>query len=430
MRGTANTAMHLDVRWEQRLTKCKASRTIERVAKGALSSVNSFETIVLGLGAMGSAAVHQLSRKKHRVLGIDQYAPPHEHGSTHGDTRITRLAIGEGEQYTPLALRSHELWREIERQTGTRLLTTPGALILSSPATTAVTHVEGFYENTLAAAKKYGIAHELLDAQQIRLRFPQFRVRDDEVGYFEMDAGFVRPEACVRAQLKLAQHHGAEIHTGEKVLGFDASPSSVRVATDRGAYSAGHLIVTAGPWLPGLLGEPWSRCFRVSRQVLFWFDMQNAAAFVPERFPVFIWELQDAAQGIYGFPAIDGPRGGVKIATEQFRTETTPESVDAKVGAHESRAMYDMYVAPNLSGLSAKCLRAVTCLYTVTPDFGFVIDTHPDFERVLIVSPCSGHGFKHSPAIGEALAELIRDGASRLDLSGFTIERFETLGVR
>jgi sarcosine oxidase len=417
------------VRWRYCLTRCRASRTIQRVAKEALSTVNSFETIVLGLGAMGSATVHQLSRKGHRVLGIDQYAPPHAHGSTHGDTRITRLAIGEGEQYTPLALRSHELWREIERQTGSRLLTTQGLLIISSPVRTAFTHVEAFYENTVGAAKKYGIPHELLDAQEIRRRFPQFRVRDDEVGYFEMDAGFLRPEECVRAQLGLAQRHGAQIHTGEKVLGFDASPTSVRVTTDRGTYSAGRLIVTAGPWLPGFLGERWSRYFKISRQVLSWFDIEAAtAAFLPERFPLFIWELQTAAQAIYGFPAIDGPHGGLKIATEQFQSETTPDTVDRKVAEHEIRAIYETYVAPNLYGVSGKCLRAVTCLYTVTPDFGFVIDTHPDFERVLIVSPCSGHGFKHSPAIGEALAEVIIDGVSRLDLSRFTIKRFETPG--
>jgi sarcosine oxidase len=394
-------------------------------AQGVLSNVNSYETIVLGLGAMGSAAAYQLARKGRRVLGIDQYAPPHAHGSTHGDTRITRLAIGEGEQYTPLVLRSHEIWREIERETGARLLATQGGLIISSAAKRATTHVEAFYANTVGAARKYNIPHELLDAQQIRHRFPQFKVRNGEVGYFEPDAGFLRPEECVRAQLKLAQHHGAQIHTGEKVLSFDATPSSVTVVTDRGTYSAGDLMVSAGPWLPRLLDERWSPRFRIFRQVLFWFDIEGPITpFLPERFPIFIWELQGAAQAIYGFPALDGPHGGVKIASEQFGVETTPESVDAKVSEPEIRAMYDTYVAPNLSGVSGKCLRAVTCLYTVTPDFGFVIDTHPDFERVLVVSACSGHGFKHSAAIGEALAERIIDGASRLDLGGFTIKRF------
>src|SRR5580692_10504360 len=160
-----------------------------------------YQAIVIGLGAMGSAALYQLAKRGASVLGIDRYAPPHVHGSSHGDTRITRLAIGEGEHYTPLARRSHEIWREIEKETGADLLTVTGGLILSSPTKTAFTHVEDFFENTLAAARKHGIAHELLDAGEIRKRFPQFAVRNDEVGYFEKEAGFLRPEECVRSQL-------------------------------------------------------------------------------------------------------------------------------------------------------------------------------------------------------------------------------------
>src|SRR5271165_2286192 len=159
-----------------------------------------FETIVVGLGATGSAALCQLARKGKAVLGIDRFAPPHDHGSTHGDTRVTRLAIGEGEQYTPLALRSHELWRELEEETGSRLLTTNGCLIVSSRAKNSITHVEEFFATTLAAAHRYGIVHEVLNAEQIRRRFPQFKLADDEIGYLERDGGFLRPEACVRAQ--------------------------------------------------------------------------------------------------------------------------------------------------------------------------------------------------------------------------------------
>jgi sarcosine oxidase len=174
-----------------------------------------FHTVVLGLGAMGSAAVCQLAKRGHRVLGIDRFEPPHAYGSSHGDTRITRLAIGEGEHYTPLALRSHELWRELERETGESLLINCGELIISSAAKTSISHGERFFANTLAAARKHGIAHEILDAAAIRRRFPDFNVRDDEVGYFEREAGFLRPEACVHAQLALARQHGAKIRTGD-----------------------------------------------------------------------------------------------------------------------------------------------------------------------------------------------------------------------
>ena len=386
-----------------------------------------FETIVLGLGAMGSAALYQLARRGNGVLGIDRFSPPHALGSSHGDTRITRLAIGEGEQYTPLALRSHQLWSELERETGTRLLTACGGLVISSSAKTSRTHVENFFDNTLAAAKKYAIAHEVLDATEIRRRFPRFKVADDEQGYLERDAGFLRPEACVRAHLMAAEQRGAEIHREERVLRFDASADEVRVITDLETYVAGTLIVSAGPWLPGLVERRIARHFTVYRQTLFWFDIDGPVApYLPECWPIFIWELQGKEQGIYGFPAIDGPRGGMKIATEQYEAATTAEAVDRTVTDREKKAMFEDYVAPCIAGVSDRCLRAMSCLYTVTPDFGFVIDTHPDSKRVLIVSPCSGHGFKHSPAIGEAAADLAIHGATAADLSAFSLRRFSS----
>ncbi len=384
-----------------------------------------FETIVLGLGAMGSATVYQLARKGNRVLGIDRYSPPHVHGSTHGDTRITRLGIGEGAQYTPLAMRSHQIWRELEHATGRTLMTTHGGLVLSSKAKTSRSHSEIFFANTVAAAVKYEIPHQIWNAGQIRQKFPQFNVADDESGYFEPGAGFVRPEECVRVQLALAEQHGAELHREELASAFDVSDSGVTVTTDRGTYSADRLILAAGPWLPEFVDKPIAQHLTIYRQVLCWFDIEGPVTpFLPENFPVFIWELQGKRQGIYGFPAIDGARGGLKVATEQYDATTTPEAVEGRVTDTEIRAMYDEYVAPCVSGLSSRCVKAATCLYTVTPDFGFVIDTLPNAERVIVASPCSGHGFKHSAAIGEALSELVIDGASQLDLGAFALKRF------
>ena len=384
-----------------------------------------FDTIVLGLGAMGSATAYQLARRGNRVLGIDRFTPPHVHGSTHGDTRITRLGIGEGPQYTPLAMRSHLIWRELERETGRTLLTTNGGLVLSSRARTSQCHTDNFFANTVAAAEKYDIPHELLDADQVRRRFPQFNVADDESGYFEPSAGFVRPEACVQVQLELAAHHGALLHRGERATAFDATDAGVTVTTDRNTYAADTLILTAGPWLPELVGGIVSRHLVVHRQVLCWFDIAgDVAPFLPASFPVFIWELQGRPQGIYGFPAIDGASGGLKVATESYDQATTPERADRFVSDVETRAIYDDYVAPYVSGLSGKCVKTATCLYTVTPDFGFVIDTLPGEDRVIVASPCSGHGFKHSAAIGEALAQRVVDGASSINLDAFALGRF------
>src|SRR5258706_8934748 len=288
-----------------------------------------FATIVLGLGAMGSATVYQLARKGNRVLGIDRFSPPHAYGSTHGDTRITRLAIGEGEHYTPLAMRSHEIWRELEHRTGRTLLTANGGLVLSSNAKTSQSHGNHFFANTVAAAQRYDIPHELLDASQIRGRFPQFNVADDESGYFEPGAGFLRPEECVRVQLDLAGQHGAELHRDEQVSGFDVADGGVTVTTNHDTYAADKLIVAAGPWLPELVGHPFTRHLTIYRQVLCWFDIEGPVTpFLPESFPVFIWELQGRRQGVYGFPAVDGARGGLTIATGQYAAVTMAESLE------------------------------------------------------------------------------------------------------
>jgi sarcosine oxidase len=378
-----------------------------------------FDVAIVGLGAMGAAAAYQLAKRGARVIGFDRHHPPHPLGSSHGETRVTRLAIGEGDHLTPLVMRSHELWREIERETGASLLSEVGGLIVSSRSNAAVTHVAGFFQKTVAAAERFGIAHELLTAAQIRARWPQLNVRDDEFGYFEPSAGFVRPEECVRAQLALAQKNGAEIHVNETVLAFEPTNDGVRIVSNKGTYTAGKLIVAAGPWLPQLLGARYMRLFKIYRQAQFWFELHDIAPFGPERFPIFIWELQNSKQGLYGFPAIDGARA-IKVASEQFESTTTPDAVDRDVSSDEIAAMRAL-IAPHLDGVGPHCVKATACLYTVTPDFGFVIDTHPDSRRVILASPCSGHGFKHSPAIGEALADLALGQPPRFDLAPFRL---------
>lgn len=374
---------------------------------------------------MGSAAIYQLAKRGSKVLGIDRFSPPHIFGSSHGDTRITRQAIGEGEQYTPLSLRSYEIWEELEKETGKKLLEKCGGLIISSGAKTAINHVENFFENTVAAAEKFNIKHEILDAIQIRKRFPQFNVQDNESGYYEPDAGFLRPEECVSAQISLAEKCSATIRKNEKVESFSEKDGVVCVKTNLGKYEADKLIITAGPWFPTLIEDEYVKFLKIIRQVLFWFDMKTPVErFEPKSFPVFIWELQGNKQGIYGFPSIDGQNGGVKIASEQYETTTTAETVNREVRQEEIEAMYENFVAPYFPDLSDKCVKAVSCLYTVTPDSHFVIDAHPKYKSVILASPCSGHGFKHSAAIGEVLAQLAIDGKSKIDISSFSIRRF------
>ncbi|HEY3636545.1 MAG TPA: N-methyl-L-tryptophan oxidase [Rhizomicrobium sp.] len=380
----------------------------------------SFDVAVLGLGAFGSATVFQLSRRGVHVLGLDRFAPPHAFGSTHGSTRITRQAIGEGAHLTPLSRRSQELWREIEAETGASLFADVGVLIISSESKTSCTHVENFFATTVAAARSNGIAHEIWDAESIRARFPQFHISDHEIGYYEPGAGYLRPEACVAAQLELARRHGAELHTNEQVTGFEIRAKDVLITTDRDTYSANRLIIAAGPWLPSLLDTNLAQLFRIVPQTQFWFAPRNDS-FRADKFPVFIWELSGPNQAIYGFPDVDGV--GVKVATEQYDMTATPTGAAGIVEQAQIEAMHETYVAPYLPEVTATCTQAATCYYTVTRDFGFVLDRHPASDRVIIASCCSGHGFKHSAALGEAAAELVLDGQSRIDLSSLSLAR-------
>jgi sarcosine oxidase len=392
--------------------------------------MQKFETIVLGLGAMGSASLYQLAKRGTAVLGIDRFTPPHSFGSTHGDTRITRVAIGENEQYTLLARRSHEIWRAIEAETGESLLTANGCLVISSDAPRAPTHVEGFFENTVAAAERYGIPHERLNAQEIRARFPAYKARDNEKAFFEPGGGFLRVEKCMAANLSLARKYGAEIHNNEKVLRFAQNAGGVTVTTDRGSYTADRLVIAAGAWLPELIGERYRGPFKVLRQVQYWFDVDGSIEpYLPENFPVFLWELQGKPQSIYGFPAIDGPGGGFKLATEQYSAETTADTVNREVSPQETDAMFRDYVAPYFRNASSRCLKSRVCLYTNVAGARFIIDQHPEHERVTVVSACSGHGFKHSAAIGEVVARLVTGGEPGIDLSSFKLDVTPTIVV-
>lgn len=383
-----------------------------------------YDTIVIGLGAMGSAALYQLAKAGQRVLGIDQFAPPHRLGSSHGETRITRLACGEGPEYTQFARRSHEIWRELEVETGRSLLVQNGFLAISGEGPRAANHENpDFLRTTIEAAERAGIAHELLRDAEIRKRHPAFNVLGGDRAYFEPEAGYVRPEECIAAQLQQAKALGAEIRTDEVVTGFTAT-GGISVTTAQGAHAAEKIIVSAGAWLPGLLSRESRQVFTVRRQVLYWFRLKPDAPlenYVPERFPVYIWQLP-ARQAIYGFPWTGEGAPTIKIATEQYDTATSPQAIDRTVSDEETRAMYEEYVAPYFPGASPECDRSSVCMYTCVDKARFIIDELPGEPRVIVASPCSGHGFKHSAAIGEALADLAINGkqhANTFDLSRF-----------
>jgi len=391
--------------------------------------VNNFDTIVCGLGAMGSAAVYQLAKRSNKVLGLDQFSPPHDNGSSHGESRIIRQAIGEGEEYVPLVLRSYELWREIEKATGKELLTITGGLTLESQNSEGVMHGRrDFLDQAIRCAKKFHIRHEILETADIRKCYPQFAVTDERA-YFEYETGFLRPELCIGAQLHLARKHGAVVQTDETIVSVEGrAGSGVTVQTSRGTYSAEKVVITAGAWISRFLPPAYAHLFKVHRQVMYWFDIREdcPSTFAPPGFPIFIWIFAKGGEfGFYGFPTLDGKT--IKIATEQFTAITNPDHVQRAVSLEEEQSMYKDYVQGRLPGISDRCVTAASCLYTTTPDSNFVIDVHPDNDRIMIASPCSGHGFKHSAVIGEALAEQVIDGESQIDISSFSMKRFNDL---
>lgn len=375
----------------------------------------SFDVIILGLGAMGSAAAQHLASRGHRVLGLDQFTPPHDCGSSHGGSRIIRQAYFEGPDYIPLVLRAYELWHELERQTGIRLVHTTGGLVVGNREGELV-------RRTIASAEQHCIPIEMLGSAEIVSRFPAFKPLPDDAGVLEHLAGYLVPEDCIRAQLQSAAHEGAELHFEEKVLSWDAEPDRVEVRTAKGSYAGRHLIITAGPWAGEVLQSRFP--LRVTRQVTAWIQPPGGVEhFVPRRFPVFIAEDPEGGYASYGFPAIDGPTGGIKVAIHGSRIECTPETADREIHESDFREIVSG-LKQRIPAIEGELLRAKTCLYTVTPDEHFIIGPHPRVPSCTIACGFSGHGFKFAPAVGEILADLAIVGSTRHPIGLFSPGRF------
>jgi sarcosine oxidase len=363
----------------------------------------SYDVIVIGLGGMGSAAAYRLAGRGLRVLGLDRHRPVHDQGSSHGGSRVTRQAYFEDPAYVPLLLRAAELWPEIEAASGRTIAVWTGGVMVGRPDSRTVA-------GSLRSAQEWDLPHELLDAADIRRRFPTMTPDPGEVALYEQGAGLVIPEESVAAHLELAARAGAELHHEEPVTGWRAEPGGgVRVMTGQATYTAGQLVICPGAWAPELagLGVP----FGIERQVQYWFAPAGGVApFRAERHPIYIWEAGGGRQ-FYGFPSFGDPAEGVKVAFFRGGAVCTPETIDRTVAAGEVEAMR-AFVAPRMPDLPGTFLRAATCMYTNTPDEHFVIARHPAHEQVVVACGFSGHGFKFVPVVGEIVADLIADGAT------------------
>lgn len=353
---------------------------------------------VIGGGAMGAATSWRLARRGADVVCFDRFSPPHVNGSTHGESRIIRTAYFEGAFYVPLLQEAFGLWRELESASGSHLLTMTGALYIGSATSEAVVGAQ-------ESAKENGLDIDVLGAAELRKRYRGHVARDGDVAVLDVQAGILNPEGAVAAMLGQApdvrrDHRVDSIHS---VLGdFDA------------------VVVAAGPWMPELIG--WLP-LRIERQVHAWLSIaRDADWFAPDRFPVFIRQTEQFGD-VYGFPTLDG--SSVKVGRHHDGDFADPEHIRRRVDDTDLdplRLMASTY----LRGVSGHVRRTLTCMYTNTPDHNFVIDFAPNDRRVVVISACSGHGFKFAPVIGDIAADLVLDGSTRHDISRFAATRFAT----
>jgi sarcosine oxidase len=375
-------------------------------------SSDAVDVAVIGLGAMGSAALLQLARRGLRVLGIEQFEPGHDRGSSHGESRIIRLGYFEHPSYVPLVRSALALWRALERDSGQPLLHVTGIIEIGAPEGELVA-------GTLRSARTHGLAHEVLDAAAVMRRFPPFRLPQHFIAVLQPEAGILAPEAAVQAQLALARTAGAQMRTCERVISVEPASAGVRITTDRGVVEARHAIVAAGPWLSRLLPDlpvP----LRVTRQVVGWFAPRDPTAFARDRCPIFMIENADGI--FYGFPC--GPNPGIKFAKHHHAEEAAdPAAPTPPMGAADE-ALLRTALAAHLPSANGELLASQTCLYTMAPDGDFILDRLPGAPAIIVASPCSGHGFKFAPVIGEILADLVTAGATRHDIARFRLARF------
>jgi sarcosine oxidase len=370
-----------------------------------------YDVIVLGLGAVGSSTVYQLSLRGQNVLGIDQFTPPHSFGSSHGKSRIIRETYFEDPLYVPLVKRAYNGWAELQARSGKRVLTRTGGLMIGAPDGTVVSGAR-------ASALEHRLPCEELSANELRARFPALRPPDGAVGIWEPRAGVLDPEAAIEAQLAIARAAKAELRFGEKVTKWRATAGGVEVTTHSGTWAAARLVISAGPWIGGLLPEL-ALPLTVERNAVYWFDPLNAAEFTPSKLPVFIHEYAPGHIW-YGFPNFGD---GVKVAQHHQGEMTTANTLRRAVSDAEVEGIRGLIkeFLPDADG----ALRASSvCLYTNTPDEHFILDAHPYHPAVTIASPCSGHGFKFSIALGELIADDLMGEQARFDLSPFRISRF------
>ncbi|QLE79776.1 N-methyl-L-tryptophan oxidase [Francisella sp. Scap27] len=382
-----------------------------------------YDVIVVGLGAMGASSLYQLSKEQDlKILGIEQFAKGHENGSSHGETRIVRQAIGEGNGcYTTMAKRSYEILDEIESKSGKKFAKKQGLLLLFNDSLKPKGGKDDFLAKTIQQAKLYNINHQIYDENLVYQKFP-FLVEQPELGnYFEPGAACISPEDAIHTQLKLATENGANINYHEEVLSLVKQENTTIVKTTVAEYEAKHVILTAGAWLKNFVEPKYKDILKAFVQKIYWFEVEPEYEDIFDKTGPFLIGDPVTNSFIYAMPSYN--KGLVKFGFEEFNEEfnlvDTP-IIDEK----DISNIYKNHISPNIKGIKGVCDKAKTCIYIITPDYNFIIDDLSHYGNVTIISACSGHGFKHSFSIGEAMADKVCGRKMKIQLDNFSIDRF------
>lgn len=373
---------------------------------------NGCDVIVLGLGGMGSATAYQLAARGVKVCGIEQFSPAHDRGSSHGESRIIRKAYFEHPDYMPLLHRAFELWQLIAEASQSTLQVTNGLIVSGAVDSPTIAGLQACY-------RQHQVPHEQWQPTDLKSHFPQFNIPKEHTVFFDPYGGFLRVEACVQAQLKLAQQLGAVCHFGEKVVSWSASRKGVVVTTAKQQFYADKLIITAGAWVRPLLDELGIRC-QIWRKIVVWYTSPGLESFMPDRFPTYYIELPQG--GFYGFPVVSDR--GLKVAEHlQPQIIDDPDTVDRSLYPEDEQPLW-AFVQQVFPQLQPVRTAHSVCLYTKSPDDHFILGMHPQHDRVVIGAGFSGHGFKFAPVIGEILSGLAIDGVTEYPIGFLKLERF------
>jgi sarcosine oxidase len=358
-----------------------------------------FDAIVVGVGGMGGAALYHLARRGKRVLGLERFDVPNDLGSSHGITRIIRLAYYEHVDYVPLLRRAYELWRELEASAGEQLLYITGSIDASPPD-------QFVFAGSLRCCEEHGLPHEVLDASEVGRRFSAWRLDPGTMAVLQPDGGFLVPERCIVTHVEGALAAGADVRARERVLGWEPVAEGVRVRTERGEYESERLVLTAGAWMSEVAGLP----IVAERQVLAWLQPLRPELFTPERFPVFNLQL-DQEDRYYGFPVFGIP--GFKLGRYHHFFESGPADELDREPRAEDEEVLRRFAERYFPDGAGPTMTLKTCLFENSPDEHFILDTLPDMPQVIVGAGFSGHGFKFCSVIGEILADLAIEGSTK-----------------